>query len=265
MKTRYILASCLIAAPLAAVAQNNPWSAPYRLTVGVLHADAETSVRLDSEGGRFGTQVSFEGDLGGERRKTTPMFEFAWRINPRHALEGSAVSLRRDGERSLTGSLNWGEVTFPVNTRVNSEFRSDIVRVAYRYSPWHDNDMELGFLLGVHYTRMETSIASAAGNLSQEASVKYPLPTLGARGSVRVADNWRLSGFGQVLKLKIGDYDGELFNLGAGVEWAFTSEMIAGLGYEYYKYNLVSSKERARGEFDYQFDGPKLYFSWNFR
>jgi opacity protein-like surface antigen len=68
-----------------------------------------------------------------------------------------------------------------------------------------------------------------------------------------------------VLKVKIGDYDGELYNFAGGIEWAFTNEMIAGLGYDYYKYNLTSTKDRARGEFDYQFDGPKLYFSWNFR
>jgi len=265
MKTRLFLATCLIAAPLATVAQNNPWDAPISLGIGIYSADASTSVRLDSNNGRFGTQLSFEGDLGGQKRKTLPTFDAAWRFNPRHAIEGSVVSLKRDGEATLGGTINWGEITFPVNTRVNSEFNSDIVRLAYRYSPWHDNNMEVGFLLGLHYTKLETSISSATGTLSQEASVKYPLPTLGMRGSMRVADNWRLAGFAQVLKLKIGDYDGELLNLGGGVEWAFTNEMIAGLGYDYYKYNLTSSKERARGEFDYRFDGPKLYFSWNFR
>ena len=153
---------------------------------------------------------------------------------------------------------------FPVNTAVNSSFDSSIFRIAYRYSPWHDQNMEVGFLLGLHYTDMKMSIASATGTISQEASVKYPLPTLGVRGSFRVADNWRLNGFAQLLKLKIGDYDGELINYGVGAEWAFTHEMIAGLGYDYYKYNLSSQKDRAKGEFDYRFDGPKLYFGWTF-
>ena len=265
MKNRFAPALVLLAAPFAALAQTNPWDAPISLGVGLFHADAATSVRLDSNDGRLGTQLSFEGDLGGEQRKTLPTFDFAWRFNPRHALEASVVSLHRDGQRTLTGNINWGEVTFPVNTSVDSEFNSDIVRVAYRYSPWHDNNMEVGLLLGLHYTKLSTSITSVAGTISQEASVKYPLPTLGVRGSVRIAEGWRLAGFGQVLKVKINDYDGELYNFAGGVEWAFTHEMIAGLGYEYYKYNLTSSKERARGEFDYQFDGPKLYFSWNFR
>src|SRR5262249_21395286 len=101
-------------------------------------------------------------------------------------------------------------------------------------------------------------------SVSQEASVKYPLPTLGVRGSGRIAPNWRINGFAQILKIKIGDYDGGLYNAGAGIEWGFSPQMIAGLGYDYYKYELTSSKDRAKGEFDYRFDGPKLYFSWNF-
>jgi len=259
------LVSCFIALPLAASAENNPWDLPWSLGIGLFGADASTSVRLDSNDGRLGTQLSFEGDLGGQRRKTLPIFDAAYRFNSRHAIEGSVVSLHRDGEATLAGNVNWGDQTFPVNTRINSDFNSDIVRVAYRYSPWHDDRMEVGFLFGLHYTNLETSITSASGSISQEASVKYPLPTLGARGSVRIADSWRLAGFGQILKLKIGDYDGELYNFAGGLEWAFTNEMIAGLGYEYYRYSLASSKDRARGEFEYRFDGPKVYFSWNFR
>ena len=36
------------------------------------------------------------------------------------------------------------------------------------------------------------------------------------------------------------------------------------IGYDYYKYNVVSSKERTRAEFDFRFDGPKLYFGFSF-
>jgi len=258
------IVSTVFLAPLAALAANDPWDNQFGVSIGVMNADATTNLRLDSNNGRLGTAVSFEGDLNGEERKAIPELGFFWRFNPRHAMEGSFVTLQRDGSRTLNGTINWGDVTFPVNTAVNSSFDSSIFRIAYRYSPWHDQNMEVGFLLGLHYTDMKMSIASATGTISQEASVKYPLPTLGVRGSFRVADNWRLNGFAQLLKLKIGDYDGELINYGVGAEWAFTHEMIAGLGYDYYKYNLSSQKDRAKGEFDYRFDGPKLYFGWTF-
>ena len=249
-----------------AFAAPDPWAAPFALQIGAYNAEAETKVRLDSSGGRLGTELSFETDLGGEHRKALPTFDMLWRLNPRHAIEASAISLRRDGQTTLRGAINWGDQTFPINAQVNSDFNSDIVRIAYRWSMVHDDRAELGLLLGLHYTRLESSISTTGSNvsISDSVSVDYPLPTIGLVGSVRVAENWRLTGFGQFLKLKIGDYDGEVLNFSAGIEWAFSQNMYAGLGYDYYKYNLVSTKENARGEFNYEFDGPKLYFGFTF-
>jgi hypothetical protein len=254
-----------LAAP-AALAAPDPWDAGFTLQIGGYSAEAETTMRLDSDSGRLGTQVSFETDLGGEDRKTLPTFEMLWRFSPRHALEASVVSLRREGQTTLRGTIDFGDRTFPVNTPVNSTFDSDIVRVAYRWSPIRDDRAELGLLVGFHYTSLESSLSAtgSALNFSEEASVDYPLPTIGVRGSARIGENWRVTGFGQFLKLKIDEYDGEVTNFGVGLEWAFTRSMFAGLGYEYYKYNLVSEKDGSRGEFNFEFDGPKLYFGWSF-
>ena len=260
-----LAAAAALAAPLA-LAAPDPWDAGFTLQIGAFNPEATTTLRLDGTGGRFGTQVSFEGDLGGENRKTVPTFDLLWRFSPRNALEATVVSLRREGSTAIRGTIDWGDATFPVNTAVNSDFDSDIVRLAWRWSFIHDERLEVATLLGVHYTRIETSL-SATGSalaLSDSASVDYPLPTLGLHANARIADNWRLTGFGQLLKLKIDEYDGEITNFGVGVEWAFARNMFAGLGYDYYKYNLVSTKDNARGEFNYEFEGPRLYFGWSF-
>jgi hypothetical protein len=260
-----VIAALLCAAPLAAFAANDPWDAPFSIQIGLMNARASTNVRLDADNGRVGTSLSFEGDLSVQETKSLPAFDVFWRFNPYHALEGSFVSLHRDGERVVTGTINWGELTFPVDTRVQSKFDSDTYRMAYRYSWVHNNGTEWALLAGFHYTKMAVSLAGQNGLVaSQEASVKYPLPTIGLRGSGKFADNWRFTGMAQLLKLKIQDYDGELYNFSGGVEWAFYPQMYTGLSYDYYKYALTSTKEHVRGEFDYRFDGPKLYFGWSF-
>ena len=265
-KHRLLATAAALAAPLA-LAAPDPWEAPFTIQVGAFSAEAETMLRLDRNNGRFGTQVSFEGDLGGEDRKTLPTLELLWRFSPANAIEASVVSLRREGQTTLRATIDFGEASFPVSAPVDSTFDSDIVRVAWRWSPVHTENAELGLLLGFHYTRLKTALSSTGStvSVSEEASVDYPLPTIGVRGNARFADNWRVTGFGQFLKLKIDEYDGEVLNFGVGLEWMFTRSMFAGLGYEHYKYNLVSTKDNARGEFDYRFDGPKLYFGWNFR
>jgi hypothetical protein len=262
---RMLVTAAALAAPLA-LAAPDPWDTAFTLQLGAYNAQAETTMRLDRDDGRLGTQVSFESDLGGEDRKTLPTFEMLWRFAPRHAIEASVVSLRREGNTTLRTTVDFGDRTFTLNTPVNSTFDSDIVRLAYRWSPVRTEAAELGLLLGVHYTKLKSTLASTGNvvSVSEEASIDYPLPTIGARGSMRIGENWRVTGFGQFLKLKIDDYDGEVVNFGGGIEWAFSRAMFAGLGYEYYKYNLVSEKSNARGEFNFEFDGPKLYFGWNF-
>ena len=266
MTNKHLLAiAAAFAAPAALAA--DPWEAPFTIQIGAYNAEATTSLRLDRNDGRFGTQVSFEGDLGGEDRKTLPTFDLLWRFSPHNAIEASVVSLRREGQTTLTATIDFGDATFPISTPINSTFDSDIVRLAWRWSPVHTDTAELGLLLGVHYTKLKTTVSSAGSNvtLSEEASVDYPLPTIGVRGNARIGENFRVTGFGQFLKLKIDEYDGEVLNWGVGLEWMFGRGMFAGLGYEYYKYNVVSTKDNSRGEFDYRFDGPRLYFGWNFR
>ena len=251
---------------MPAYAASDPWGdSPFTFQLGGFRADTDTTVRLDSTTLGRGTEINFENALGIDDSKTLPEFSFLWRINPRHGIEGSYVTLNRSGSRTLSGTIQFGDVIYPVSTTVNSKFDSDVFRVAYRYSPINENGNELALLLGAHYTTFDVAIGTPAGTLSESASVNVPLPTIGARGKVRLADNWHLTGFAQLLKLKVGDYDGSLVNATAGIEWSFLRQAYAGLGYTYYRYDLESEKNDARGEFKYRFSGPSLYLGFAFR
>ena len=265
-KSRWILLSLALSLSTSAYAASDPWGdSPFTLQLGAFWANAETKLHLDSVTLGRGTTLSLESDLGLSDSKTLPEFSFLWRMNPRHGIEGSYVSLHRDGTRTYNGQIQFGDVVFPVNASVNATFDSDVFRVAYRYSPINENGNELSLLLGLHYTSFDTTLATTIGSISESASVNFPLPTIGARGRVKIADDWRLTGFAQLLKLKVGDYDGKLINMNAGVEWLFMRQAYAGLSYNYYKYNLTSEKNNARGEFNFRFDGPMLYVGYAFR
>jgi len=260
---RLIAATFVLAASPVALA-SGPWDATFALQLSGFRADAATTVRIDSNTGRPGTSFSLEGDLGVDRTKTLPQIDFVWRPSQRHGLEGSYVKLDRDGSRTLTGSITFRDTVYPVNTEVDSRFESEIWRVAYRYSFINDSGNELALLLGAHYTTLEVGLNGKQGSVSSSASVDFPLPTIGLRGGWRFADNLRLAGFVQFLKLKVGDYDGSLVNASGGVEWAFHPNFYVGAGYNYYKYDLDSTKDNAKGHFDYRFDGPVVYGAWAF-
>ena len=264
MKIKAVFSTLACASLSTAAMAADPWDSPFAIQAGAFWAQAKTSVRLDGNGGRVGTGLSLESDLNVSDKKTTPDIEFFWRFNPNHALEFSYVSLHRSGERPIAFNINWDDVTFAANTTVDTKFDSDVYRITYRWSPIHDNGAELGLLLGLHWTTLKTAMATKSGTVSDEASVDVPLPTIGVRGSVAMGDNWRITGFGQGLKLKIGDYDGSMLNGSIAVEWAFMRQAYAGLGYNYYKYKVTSQKTNAKGAFDFRFDGPALYVGWAF-
>jgi hypothetical protein len=97
-------------------------------------------------------------------------------------MEGSFITLQRGRQPDAQRHDQLGRRHVPGEYRGELELRLRASSASsYRYSPWHDQNMEVGFLLGLHYTDMKMSIASATGTISQEASVKYPLPTLGMR------------------------------------------------------------------------------------
>lgn len=254
-----LLLPLAFAAPESAQAADATWSSAFMLQIGAFGADARTNIRLDPSERREGTDLHIEGDLGVAKTKTLPDVQFLWRLNNRHALEGSWVSLKRDGTIGAAGEIIWGDVTFPFDARIVSSFDSDIARLAYRYSFFNQDGNELAALIGVHYTTLKASISAEIGNVSDSASVSAPLPTIGMRGSIRIAESWRATGFVQALKLKVGDYDGEIINATGAIEWAFMRHAYAGLGYNHYSYKIKSEKENSRGKFDFRFGGPTLY------
>ena len=97
-----VSAAVLCAFPLVAFAANDPWNAPFTLQIGALDTKAETSVRLDSNNGRLGTSLTFEGDLGVDEKKAVPTFDMSWRINPYH---GTVLPARARAPSSHTRSI----------------------------------------------------------------------------------------------------------------------------------------------------------------
>jgi hypothetical protein len=55
-----------------------------------------------------------------------------------------------------------------------------------------------------------------------------------------------------------------MINASGGVDWAFMRNAYAGLGYNYYRYKIISEKENSRGKFDFRFGGPTVYVGWAF-
>jgi len=72
MKIRIVFPLVACASLSTAAFAADPWDSPFTIQAGAFWAQAKTSVRLDSNGGRLGTEVNLESDLNVSDKKVSP-------------------------------------------------------------------------------------------------------------------------------------------------------------------------------------------------
>jgi len=227
-------------------------------------SNAETRLRLDAADGALGTSISLEDDLGFSDSEFLPAFDAIWRINPRHRVELGYLRFGRDSQKTISGEIRFGDKVFPVSSDVHSEFDSDVWRLAYGWSFYREGGNELSLLLGLHTTKFSTKLETTGGAIAEAAERTIPLPTLGIQGSWALTPAWRINGAVQVFSLEYDDYEGSFTTGSLAAEYRINRNFAVGAGYTMNDYNLDVTKGKARGSFDYQFNGPMIYVTGGF-
>jgi len=73
-----------------------------------------------------------------------------------------------------------------------------------------------------------------------------------------MTDALRLHGRVDYLSLNYQDYDGQLTNWVAALEWRFARHWGVGAGYRYVDYKLEETTSQFNGRVQYKFSGPTL-------
>jgi len=141
--------------------------------------NADTIMRLDANNLPIGTYIDFQNTLGGETTKTVLWLDGLYRFNNKHALAFSWYDLRFRGSRVLGQDIEWGGVTYPLSTPVNSELKFDVYKISYQYSVYHNDEVELGASFGFHVMTTFASIAATNINQADSQSITAPLPVWG--------------------------------------------------------------------------------------
>ena len=104
-------------------------------------------------------------------------------------------------------------------------------------------------------------IIGAAFGSGTQAAVQEQMSTLGAN----VLSIWPGQSFGRGgvassnrVSLTIDDYDGELINAQAGINYSITRNIAIGAAYRYVRYRIGVDKELWNGRMMYELNGPAL-------
>ncbi|MBW2277408.1 MAG: hypothetical protein JRF63_07945 [Deltaproteobacteria bacterium] len=130
------LAALLLAAhPAVAVAGAgvNRQDEKFHVLLGLFRPHVTTTARLDSQTTGIGTEIDFESNLGLDDSTVSPLVGFAWRFTKRSVLMLNYMDLDRSGVGVTDINIKWGDIEIPINTEVESFFRTEIVTISYGY------------------------------------------------------------------------------------------------------------------------------------
>ncbi|MGD8709860.1 MAG: hypothetical protein PVF40_05670 [Ectothiorhodospiraceae bacterium] len=216
-----VLALAVVGAPGAA-AQDEDESLPDRFVLklgGYNVLDSSTELFL-SRTNTLGTRIDFERDLGGEDTVNTPRVEGYFRFNDRHRVEFRAFQTERTGSRRLARTIQFGDRTFTVESKVDSRIQNDFYKLAYAYSFYHVPKVELSVSAGVEVMDFEAELEDTTGAVSEKTATTAPMPVFGFRMDYSVTPRLTVRVNTETFYIEYDDFvRGSLIELEAGLDY----------------------------------------------
>ncbi|MBO9557556.1 MAG: outer membrane beta-barrel protein [Caulobacter sp.] len=268
-KTGLLMSGAAICAAFFALASSAHAQAvedKYWLQVQAFWPTINTSVEVNSASGARGTKIDLESDLDLADRKSLPAIFGGARFGDRWTVVGEYYALNRHGSASANRDITFDDVTFPSGVTIDSEFKTDVYRVAVGYSFIKNDKADVGVVAGLHVTQFTVGLegqghvgSAAIQSETRKRDALAPLPTVGLYGVYQAAPKISLGGRVDYLSLKVSDYDGRLVNAQASVAYRAWKNVGVGVMYRYVDYKLGIEKDRWNGEVAYTFKGPALF------
>ena len=262
MKLPFLLSAALFGTLLAspvAWSEDDPTNSRFSIMVGGFWPDVDTTARADGDGGRVGTSIDFESDLGLDDRDALFTGGLSFRLAKRHYFDLLYFKLARNGVKTIDLEIDWKDQHFERQANIDSFFDTEVLRLSYGYA-FVDNDRHrlLG-QFGVHYTRVSAGLqpqTTQVQGVSVEADTDVPLPVFGLDYTFAITDKLLLNARAQLFRLEFEGIDGALDNLSLNLNYSFTPRIGAFIGYNYYSIDVDADADHWKGSFDFNYYGP---------
>lgn len=258
-----LLAMLLLAAPSITSAQSAD-EEKFSLSLGVFLTDRDTSTTLDGSPNDPGTDVDLEKDLGLSRSDSVFRVDGYYKFNEKHRIDFSWFDLSRTSSKQIERDIEWNGTLYPIDTSVDSDFDLDIYKIAYTWS-FHRQDRNfLGATVGLYVADTGTSLSAANIGALEVASVTAPLPVVGLRGQHYFTDKWSFRASAEFFLFEYNDWDGDLMDLYAGVDYQFSDNIAFGAGFNSVTFDLGVDKENFTGNLDWGYSGGMVFIRASF-
>jgi len=210
---KYLLPLLLLTAPLLANENNTTLPNTWKISAGAyLVGDFSTDLDFVShEGYSLGLNVQELFNMKSD--VATAYFDSYYRFTPKHRIELGYMGVRTSGSSNSDLQFD-GVVDVNITAGAKSSFDTSRIKLAYVYSFYHTEEMEVGLAVGLHYTMFDVGfqadIQNDKGRKLVDSRLRFALsqaiPMIGARFEYHILPRWSvLTAF-------------DIFSLSAGLE-----------------------------------------------
>lgn len=243
-----------------------------RLTVslGTFLLSTDTRISVNGSSDASGTSVDFDRDLG---LNDTDRFRLdaGWRFAERHRLRLMYFDDTKSATTTLDRTVEIGDSTFPVDGTVETRFKSTIAELAYEYVFVRRENWEIAASAGVHAVSFDFQV-SGNGSVNgvpgqfrvETAETTAPLPVFGVRAMRYLGSNWYVDAQAQYFGLKVGNYDGHLSDVRAGVTHMFGRHFGVGAGWNRFSTDLDVTTGEFDGSLRWSYSGAQIFLTGSF-
>ncbi len=248
---------------------DGPWE-KFAISVGGFLSESDTTFQINSETAGVSAVVDLENALGVERDFRTYRIDARWRLGERrrHEIELHYFDSSRSGEKKLDQDLQIGDIFFPKDTGVVTDWDLQFINVDYVYNFLIDDRVRLGASAGIHTTGISLQVAESGGAKVKKEDVTAPLPMLGLRAEVILTPRWRLKTDINFFYLEYDQYTGQLSDTYLGIEYIPWKNFGFGLGVNNVNYEIEADQSSSigniNGSIEFQLTGLLFYGKYQF-
>jgi hypothetical protein len=252
------------------LASSSPITDRFALRVLYWPASLATDLRLDQQNGTLGTELVAEDDLGLEDKKNEGRAEMIIRLRERNRVRVDYMKLSRLGDQVLNRQIRFGNNTFNVNDRAQTQLEWRSLTLTYTRSIFYTPRFEVGIGMGISLLEARARGEVTARNIREQQEAVGAFPTFGFDGTWRISKRWSFNGRAQRFTAHVDEFKGSLADYHADVQYRWRENFALGLGYTKL-HTLVdvgndttASDSDLTGRFDQRTKGPEIFLRASF-
>jgi len=239
---------------------------------GLSTQDMQSQLRIDPKGVGIGTIVDLEDDFDLPKSVSVLRLDGYFRLSKAHRIEWTYFALERDGSATLVDrDVQIGDVVFPIQYRVASDWKFSVIKASYSYSFINTAKYEFYLGGGLNIRNISfgfTGVGSVLGTTETRVfddNGKLPLPTLTVGMQYNVSDKLSIRFRTESFFIEINDTSGRWQDTYALVDYRIGDRVGIGGGVNVFNIDLEGGlRDNYRAQTESSYTAFLLYVSARF-